>query len=176
MNNNRKMVCRKWSVGLLVLALGAAAGGCAGYRLGSSLPPGIHSVHVPTFINATDEPQIEAATTSAAIAEFVRDGTLRVADADTADTVVQVTMTSFRLIPVRYEKEQESTTREYRMEIAANVEFRKCGETKPILTRKIVGDTTFFPGADTAQEKRNALPKAAKDLAHKVVESVVEFW
>ena len=160
--------------GVLLAAL--LFSGCAGYRLGTSLPPDIQSVHIPTFLNSTEEPQLETDTTAAAIREFVRDGTLRVADADQADTVVKVTLTSFRLTPVRYEKEESRTTREYRMEIGARVDFRKPGDEAPLLTRKVVGDTTFFPGGDIGQAKRDALPAASRDLAHKIVECVVEFW
>ena len=58
--------------------------GCAGYRLGSMLPPDIKLVHVPTFINKTSEPQLEIATTRFALQEFQTDGSLKLSSAEEA--------------------------------------------------------------------------------------------
>ena len=40
--------------------------GCVGYRLGSTLPPGIRTIYVPTFKNESGEPQVESETSRAA--------------------------------------------------------------------------------------------------------------
>jgi hypothetical protein len=72
--------------------------GCVGYRLGSTLPKDIRTVYVPTFVNATGEPQVEAETTAAAIREFQKDGTLRIAaDERSADLVLSVTLTQSKV-------------------------------------------------------------------------------
>ena len=52
-------------LGLLMLTLG----GCV-YQLGSSLPPNLKTVYVPTFVNKCGEPQVENETTQATIQEF----------------------------------------------------------------------------------------------------------
>ena len=69
---------RGWiQYGAASMALAVALTGCAGYRLGTMLPPDIQSVAVPTFINRTSEPLLESETTRAAIREFQQDGSLR---------------------------------------------------------------------------------------------------
>lgn len=63
------------SFGLVTTALGlmCALSGCAGYKLGSNLPPGILSVAVPVFVNQTGQPSLETITTGAVIEEFQKD-------------------------------------------------------------------------------------------------------
>jgi hypothetical protein len=151
--------------------------GCAGYRLGSTLPPGIRSVYVPTFVNASREPRIEADTTRAAIQEFQRDGTLRIAAREQADAVVEVTLTGFSLQPIRYSRDRALTTEEYRLKIAASMVFRQLRpESKELGRRDVEGEATFELRGDLSSSKRRALPEAARDLAHDIVESVVEYW
>lgn len=157
---------------LLVVVLG----GCAGYRLGSALPPNVKSLHIPTFINKCGEPQVESETTKAAIQEFHKDGTLRVTSAAGADAALEVTLVDFKLEPLRYEKDMEKTVQEYRMKITAEITFRR-GRTRELLMEKRVeGESTFVLEGGLSESKRKALPVAARDLAHDIVESVVEFW
>ena len=53
--------------------------GCAGYQLGSMLPPDIKTVHVPNFTNKTQEPFIVTETTKAVLEELQLDGSLELA-------------------------------------------------------------------------------------------------
>jgi len=161
----------------VVLSLVLAWSGCAGYQLGSTLPPGIESVYVPTFVNNTREPQIETDTTRAAIEEFQRDGTLRVVGRDRADTMVEVTLTGFALEPLRYDRNRALQTEEYRLRITAEIVFKRLGPEETVMLQKTVeGSTEFDFTGDLSSSKRTALPDAADDLAHEIVESVVEYW
>ena len=162
---------------LSALVIGVlAAAGCV-YQLGSSLPPNLQTIYLPMFVNKCGEPQVENDTTRAAIQEFQKDGTLRVVpSAAEADLVLEVTLNRYKLTPLRYERDQSRTTREYRLRIGADVVVRK---TKPagILTRASVeGETTFLVAGDLTNSKRTALPAAALDLAHRIVETVTEAW
>ena len=160
---------------LCCLMAGALAG-CLGYRLGSSLPPDIHSVHVPAFVNQTGEPQIDVETTRATVQEFQKDGTLRVANEREADSALVVQLTAFTLEPLRYERDNARTTNEYRLRITARIVYTKKGATAPMVDKYVVGETTFEPGGDLSSSKVVALPAAARDLAHQIVKNVVEFW
>ena len=85
---------------LLAALVPLVGAGCVGYRLGTTLPPGVKSVYVPSFINETEEPQVDTVATQAAIREFQRDGTVELADAETADAELLVTETGgYRLVP-----------------------------------------------------------------------------
>ncbi len=163
-------------VGILALGIVLMFCGCIGYRLGSTLPPGINVVHVPTFVNKTSEPRLEIETSQAAIREFQRDGTLSVSDLEKSDVVLYVNLVGFRLEPLRYEADRTTTTEEYRLTITASLKLTE-RLTGKILTRNTVeGEADFIPSGDLSSAKRNALPAAARDLAHDIVENVVEFW
>jgi hypothetical protein len=150
--------------------------GCVGYRLGSTLPPGINVIHITTFINKTTEPRLEIETTQATIREVQRDGTLSVSDLEKSDVILRVALVGFKLEPLRYETDRSTTTREYRLTITANLTLTD-RITKKVLTQSTVqGEADFTPTGDLSSAKREALPEAAKDLAHDIVESVVEFW
>jgi hypothetical protein len=164
-----------WAAG--VLAALAAASGCVGYRLGSTLPAGIKSVHVPIFINETREPQLEARATQATIQEFQRDGTLRVAARENADLVIDVKLTGLTLQPLRYQRDKALAVQEYRMVIAASIVLTRQGN-KPVimLEKKVIGEATFVLTGDMSSSKQTALPDATRDLAHKIVQETVEYW
>ncbi len=166
---------KKYSIVLAVLAIALAVTGC-GYRLGSSLPAGIKSVHVPSFKNTSGEPQIDVAATSATLQEFQRDGSLEVADESFADTVLNVTITGFKLEAVRFDADNRKTTKEYRLRLDAEFVFSKVSTGEVLQKRKVFGETLFEPAGDLASAKRAATPAACTDLAHQIVKTVVEFW
>lgn len=159
---------------LLMLCLGS---GCAGYRLGSTLPPDIRTVHVPPFENVSGEPLLEIETTRAILQEIQRDGTLVIAAADEADAILNVTIVKYEVNAVRFDRDRAKTAEEYRQEITAEVTFtkRKTGEVL-LSKRQIRGDATFDAVGDMTTSKRTSLPECARDLAHDIVEKVVEYW
>lgn len=163
----------------LVLFLCAAMGllaGCAGYRLGSSLPPGIDVVHIPVFTNATDEPLLEVIATQATIAEFQRDGTLSVGDLDRADVVLEVRLDSFRLVPLRFERDAQTTAEEYRMTIGASMRVTEIRTGSVLVTSRVNGEKDFVLTGDLSSAKRTYLPAAAEDLGARIVRAAIEFW
>ena len=167
---------RRARVAAGVVVVAAAACGCIGYRLGSTLPPGIRTVHVPTFINRSGEPLLESPATAATLEELQRDGTLSLAGQQDADALLEVTLTRFILEPLRYDRNDVKTTSEYRMRIAAELVFTERRTGKELSRRKVEGEATFDPLGDMTNAKRSVLPKATQDLAHHIVETVVEYW
>jgi hypothetical protein len=154
----------------------AWAAGCAGYRLGTTLPPGVETVQVPTFVNRCGEPLIESEATVATVRELQKDGTLRVAAAETASSVLSVTLTDYRLEPLRFERDRPKATQEYRLLLTADVEFKRTSDGAVLVRRKVEGESTFVPEGGLSSAKQQALPGAAADLAHNIVKAVVEYW
>ncbi len=160
------------------LVLVTALPGCMNYRLGSMLPPDIKTVYVPTFVNETDEPMLEVETTKAMIEEIQKDGSLKVAgSAEEADSLLAVKLIGFTLNPVTYNRDRATTTDQYRMLLTASL----------VLTRRTTGDVVsehprvegeyvFTVQGDLTSSKDLALPYAAQDLAHDLVETIVETW
>lgn len=156
---------------------GAGVIGCAGYRLGSTLPPDVKTIFVPTFQNTSGEPEAELFATRATIEEFQKDGSLSMAaDPELADVVVEATVVRVRMEPVRYSRDDPKTTDEYRLFIDADVVLRRTGVKDEMFRKRLSGDSTFVPVGDLSSAKRTALPDASTDLAHDIVEAVVEHW
>ncbi len=150
---------------------------CAGYKLGSMLPPDIQTVYVPTFINKTKEPLIEIDTTQKAIQEIQRDGSLKVASKESADAILQVTLTDYSLTPVRYDTQHTTQTKEYRLWLTANLVLKRAKDDKVIVDRPMVrGQAVFEVLGDLTSSKLIALPLAAQDLARNVIATCVEEW
>lgn len=159
------------------LSLAGLLCGCAGYRLGSTLPPDIRSIYIPTFKNESGEPEAEVTATRATIEEFQKDGSLTVAgQPQAADVILEATLTSIKLEPVRYEEDDPKAAGEYRLWMSADVVLRRRGAAEAMMTRRLSGDRKFVPSGDLSSGKRTVMPEAAADLAHDIVEAVVEAW
>jgi len=171
---------RRAALGLIVVLCMTAcilASGCLGYRIGSTLPPDIRTVYVPAFANRSGEPELEAATTTAVIRELQRDGTLKITDSDEADVRLEVTLTGYRLQPLRYSEERPTESTEFRLTLEADVILWK-QQTGTIVSSNgfVQGESTFEVTGDMSADKLEALPGAATDLAHDIVETIVEAW
>ena len=163
---------------LAAIALGLVLfPGCAGYRLGSMLPPEIKTVHVPTFINQTSEPQLELDTTRFALQEFQKDGSLKLSTAEEADAILQVKLTDYKLTPLQYDANRPTAAYEYRITLYASIVMTRKRDGKVIAENpRCFGEGTFPGVGDLSSAKRTGLPKAAKDLAHDIVQKVTEVW
>jgi len=164
------------TAGACLAAVMLLAGGCTTYELGSALPPDIESVYIPSVVNATEEPLLESAVTREVLREFQRDGTLRLADEASADARLDIRLVGFELEAIKFERDDTRATQVYQMRIDAEVKLTRAGETAPMMERKMLGDTFFDFFGDLASSKTTATPLAARDLAHDIVESLVEYW
>lgn len=161
---------------LLGIGLGLLTSGCAGYRLGSMLPPDIKTVYVPTFINNTSEPQLEVETTQALIEELQRDGSLKVVNQDMSDVTLAVTLRNYWIKPVSYRGDQRTTANRYRINIQAAMVLTRRDGTVVVDNPNVVGENVFEVAGDISSSKMIGLPLAAQRLAHDIVEKVVEYW
>ena len=164
---------------LLALALAALSlTGCVGYRLGSMLPPEIKSVYIPLFVNHTGEPLIEDEATRAAIREFQKDGSLQVAgSAETADALLKVTLVDYQLAPLAYDAARATAANEYRLTLTASAVMTKTAGGEVVAeSPKVQGESTFVISGDFTSSKQSGLPVACQDLAHDLVERLVEAW
>lgn len=147
-----------------------------GYKLGSSLPPDIKSVFVRTFINKCNEPLIEIEATNATIAEFQKDGTLKIGRMEEADVILETTLTAITLEPLAYSRQDVAKPKEYRLIMSASFVLKRNASGKMIGNADCIGESTFIFGGNLASAKRAAMPKASEDLAKRIVEQVVEVW
>jgi len=163
--------------GLTLVLAAAFTAGCAGYRVGSQLPPNVRRLHVPTVENLTGEPMIEQEVTRALIAEIQRDGALRIAPADQADAVLRMRVRRFDLAPIAYRRGLRSEPDEYRLTLEASFIVTRAGSDAVVAEHPFArGEGTALRTADFSAAKRSALPIAARDLARDVARKLVENW
>ena len=152
--------------------------GCASYQLGSMLPDDIKTVYVPTFVNKTQEPMIETEATQAAIQEIQKDGSLKVVRAiEDADTILTVTLTDYELTPLKYDRDLDTTADMYRLTLTAQIVLTRRATNKVVSeSPSVQGEADFDIAGDFTTSKKRGLPDAAEDLAHNIVETIVEAW
>jgi len=151
--------------------------GCANYRLGSMLPDDLKTVYIPTCKNETAEPLIEQDVTRAILAQIQMDGSLRVASADDADTVLEITLTKFWLDPVAYVTGKSSTANQYRMSIKASFVLRRRADNSVVVdSPSVTGWYDFDFAGDMTSSKNIALRPAAEDLGRRIVSQIVQYW
>lgn len=157
----------------LLAILGA---GCAGYRLGSTLPEHLKTLYVSNVVNETSEPELAGLLTRALNREFRRDGTLKLADPDPADIRLDTRITGFRLEPVAYDRSDPKAANDYRLILSAKVLAVERDGGGVLLNALLRGETLLASGGDLNSAQRAALPDAVRDLARHVVDNLISAW
>ncbi|MBU4366224.1 MAG: hypothetical protein KKF10_03750 [Verrucomicrobia bacterium] len=150
--------------------------GCVGYRLGSTLPPDVKAIYVHLFINRCNEPLLEIDTTNATIAEFQKDGTLRIVPKGEADVLLETTLNAMTLTPLRYSKTDKVKPNEYRLTLHVSFVLKRAKTREIMNEAAVIGESTFVFVGNLNSSKRAAIPAASEDLAKRIVEKVVETW
>ena len=152
--------------------------GCLGYRVGTLLPEDIRTIYVPAFGNKTGERNLEVGATNAVINKLNVDGTLKVVSKEEeADSVLKVTIVDYGLLPVR--RRDVSNPSEYRVTVIveATLMNQHTGESLwKNKKKRLGGESEFVIRGGLPSSERAALPAAFDDLAHDIVEAIVEGW
>ncbi len=160
------------------IAAAIAAAGCAGYRLGSSLPRNVRRIHVPMFENRSSEPLIEADLTREVVNAIQRDATFEVMRPDQpADAELKVAIQQFLLTPVGYVAGRHGRADTYRLTVIASYQLVQRGTGKVLSQHaRVHGDTIAPVVGDLTSSKLAALPTAAQELARDIVDKITETW
>ncbi|MDP3979787.1 MAG: LptE family protein [Chlamydiota bacterium] len=177
---------KSWEIGVFLLCC-FLMNGCGGYRLGSNLPGHLRTISIPTFINSTQEPGIEISITNEIINQFQIDGTLSISE-DDPDLILHGELIGYRREALRYTGKDFKEVEEYRLRILAKLTLIETDKDQPRWKGRVVeGETTYFVAGDfreiersaigtLTEEERSQLPTLEEDLAHDVVDAVVEDW
>lgn len=99
--------------------------GC-GYQMagkGTHVPRGVSSVAIPTFVNHTFEPGIEAPFTQAFLSEFIRDSRVQVVDRREADSILEGIIKSFTVVSATYDR--SFFVKEYQTTVVIDLTLRR---------------------------------------------------
>lgn len=166
---------------IAALLVGAAAGASAcGYHLtgrSSTLPAGLHTIGIPTFVNRTSRPELEQRVTEHVIDEMTTRGRVRIVPGEEgANAVLKGTILSYTVTPVVISQLGRATR--YEILITAHVVLsetttdRVLWEDDHFLFKRQY-DVPASPQAFTDQEIV-AIDDVATDFARGVVTSILE--
>ena len=152
------------------LVLSACLAGCAGYRLGptNGHPAGARSVEIQPFANETMEPRLGEAITQQLRKQVQQDGTYRLATQGGADVIVTGRLVLFEREPLSFQLRDVLTTRDYAVNLTAQVRAVEVGTGRVLFDRPIVGRTTIRNAADLGSAERQAAPQVAENLANSI--------
>jgi hypothetical protein len=101
------------------------AAGCGYALVGKSnnlLPPTVHTLSVPAFVNKTTRVELEQRVTQAVADEFVSRGRLRLVRSEKdADVILRGSIDSFGIFPIAFNQQGRAT--QYQVAITANIEL-----------------------------------------------------
>ncbi|MEO0446138.1 MAG: LPS assembly lipoprotein LptE [Verrucomicrobiota bacterium] len=184
---------------LLLLSLFLSLGGCAGYQLGHTKPSAyadIRNIHVPTFVNDTQEPRFAVLVTNAVISALQQDGTFRVTDRAKADAILEGKITNNIKQQQRSVDNNILRTRELRS--LTQVQYTLQAASGDRLNREnpygvdvndvdvstgqrnvnglVTGSSTIFLDDNFQLSERQSLTLAAEDAAKKIVDQLSNGW
>ena len=169
---------------IIFLALVMLTQGC-GYTTKSALTPEWKNIHVAPIVNQIDftnphdrplyAPLLEVKLRNTISEQFLRDGYLKISDADDADVVLKISLKEFRHDPLRFDGDRNVL--EWRIVIVVAMELFDVKNQKIIFTEShFVGDTDQFRSGTQSISEDSSIELAIADLAKRVVERVVEHW
>jgi hypothetical protein len=159
-------------VGVFALLL---VNGCA-YRMGpsSGVEPGSRAVAVLPFENATLEPRVTEAVATALRGQLQQEGTFELARQGDADIVVSGVVQSIARREQSFQARDIRTTRDYRLEVVAQVTATERGTGKKLLDQTVEGHTMMRVLGDLPSAERQAMPLLAANLARNIVSLLVD--
>lgn len=152
--------------------------GC-GYKLGEIRPTPMRSVRtlaVPTFKNKTYEPRVEVLLADTLIKQLQQDGTYTIVSDNTADAILNCTLTHIERRSLRSVQNNVLATSEFGIALEVNFQVidRVTGVT--LMEGRVRGDASFFADEDLQTAERQAIPVAASDLAEELTVRLTEGW
>jgi len=151
--------------------------GCMGYQLGGTRPEGVETVHVAPVVNTTTEPAIELQVTHALRQRIQFDGRLKLENsAEEADAIIEVELTDYKLTAIAFRDDLKTTPDQYRLRITGVATLKDAKTGKSLSESKTYGEARFLFESDLTTSKRNALPRAAQELAKFMVDDLIERW
>ncbi|MCC5788678.1 MAG: hypothetical protein JJT75_03515 [Opitutales bacterium] len=170
------VVWRLWAITLI----GLVFSGCQNYRLGSgedALP--FSSLYIDSILNRTTLPQAEVHLTQQLPVEFNRvpDSVSLANSPETAEAVLQITLTDFRRQSKVTQDEDTGLTRKFEWIVQAQATLESRDRSQIYFTnRPITVRTDVFDEGDILTAEVAATPLITQELAKAIVREVTQVW
>ncbi len=172
---------------LFIFAFMLCLAGC-GYstRIISPAMEGIKTIYVEPFKNNVDYgtergeknlyvPMMEVKVTEGVINRFITDGLLKISRSGEADIVLKGALLNYRRDGLRFD--DDDNAQEYRITILVSLQLMNARTNEVLWTEpSFGGEATYFLTGSHAIPESEAIDKAVKDLAQRVIERTVEDW
>ena len=142
----------------------------------NNLPPDIKAVHIPVFVNETNEPGAEVTFANALIYEFTRSRVLNVVPESQAQVVVKGKIKSVTVDSVVY----ATTTQALERKVFVNLEVtcQRTDNQKILWQNSSLSRYETFKASDdptiTERNKQDAIQKISKDLSERIHNGILE--
>jgi hypothetical protein len=152
-------------IGLLLLM------GCCGYSVRALLPPNLKTVSVQPVDNQTSRPGLDVQLTDLLIQGFTRDGSLRIADMERADVVLNCRVDGFEKLPQTYDANQAIAT--WRITLQAQVDAQDRVKGQPIWTGPVPVTVNYDAAAETEEQ---GVSRALERLSAEIIRRTLIAW
>jgi outer membrane lipopolysaccharide assembly protein LptE/RlpB len=142
------------------------------------LPPTVHTIQVPTFVNRTTRVELEQRVTQAVAAEFVSRGRLRLVTAPAdADVILRGSIDSFGIFPIAFNAQGRAT--QYQVAITANIVLVDHRDDDKVLWKNdqyrfTENYQTNTESTDAFDQETRALQEIAQRFAETLVTNLLE--
>ena len=160
-----------------LLGMGLVCGCGYGFRGAvNNLPPEIKAVHIPAFVNNTNEAGAEVIFANALIYEFTRGGVIGVVSEANAQGIISGRIKSAAVDSVIYTSQTQSVDR--KVTVVLEIIFRRVDNQKILWQNlDLIRSENFRVGGDpnlNDRSREEALRKISKDLAERIYGGILE--
>jgi hypothetical protein len=160
---------------LLGLACAIATGGCAYSTTSGRVDESIQRVAVEYLENLTAEADLGIEVSEGIIEALQEDNTLKVVERDVADSIIEGTVTGYRLR--RMAVSAELQVEEYQVQMVVQLTFRvKASGEALIDERRFTGTGNYFLDDPNSSNELTARADAIEMIVRDVLALVVEDW
>ena len=139
---------------------------CAGYQIGGSKPTHlahVQSIYVPLFKNDTQFVRAGSHATNSAVDALARDGTYKIASAESSDAVLAGRVSEIEYRQVSSSRGDSLRSEELGLKVTISWTLRDANDASRILEKgESRGSSEFFARGNINTARTNALPDALR--------------
>ena len=136
----------------------------------------VRTLAIANFKNNTYVPRINILFADTLVKRLQQDGTYQIEPIETADAIVNCTITKIERNGIRSVQNDVLATSEFALRVFAEYEVQDRVTGAILFKTSAVGATTFFSGNDLTTIERQALSNAASSLANNIAVELTEGW
>lgn len=145
--------------------------GCCGYSVRALLPPNLKTVSVQPVENQTSRPGLDVQLTDLLIQGFTRDGSLRIADLEHADVVLNCKVNGYEKLPQAYDANQAIAT--WRVTLQAQADAQDRAKAQPLWSGSVPVTVNYDAVTETEEQ---GVSRALDRLSAELIRRTLIAW